>query len=78
MKVVVLNHVSLDGAIQSPARPDEDTRGGFAHGGWAIAGSDRVMMEWIGPISAGTAGAMLLGRRSCEGMLGHWNRAGAW
>ncbi len=34
------------------------------------------MAEWIGPISASDPGAMLLGRRSYEGMLGHWNRAG--
>jgi hypothetical protein len=33
MKVVELNHMSLDGVIQSPGRPDEDTRSGFAHGG---------------------------------------------
>lgn len=32
MKVVVLNHMSLDGVIQGPGRPDEDTREGFAHG----------------------------------------------
>jgi len=76
MKVVVLNHMSLDGVIQSPARQDEDTRKGFSHGGWAVAGGDPVMTEWIGPISSGGAGGMLLGRRSYEGMLSHWNRAG--
>jgi len=32
MKVVVLNHMSLDGVIQSPARLDQDTRGEFSHG----------------------------------------------
>ena len=76
MKVVVLNHMSLDGVIQSPARQDEDTRKEFSHGGWAVAGGDPVMTEWIGPISSGGAGGMLLGRRSYEGMLSHWNRAG--
>src|SRR5438445_496696 len=68
--------MSLDGVIQSPARHDEDTRKGFSHGGWAVAGGDPVMTEWIGPISSGGAGGMLLGRRSYEGMLSHWNRAG--
>src|SRR5438309_3276170 len=53
MKLVVLNHMSLDGVIQSPARQDEDTRNGFSHGGWAVAGGDPVMTEWIGPISSG-------------------------
>ena len=76
MKVVVLNHVSLDGIMQGPGRPDEDTRGGFAHGGWAAANADQVMGEWIGPIGAGTGDAMLLGRRSYEDMLSTWNRNG--
>ncbi|HEY2666165.1 MAG TPA: dihydrofolate reductase, partial [Actinomycetota bacterium] len=35
-KVVVTNHVTLDGVMQAPGRPDEDVRGGFDHGGWAI------------------------------------------
>jgi dihydrofolate reductase len=73
MKVVVLNHMSLDGVIQSPGRPDEDTRGGFAHGGWAAAASDEAMAKWIGPVGMGEPGAMLMGRRSYEGMPGSWN-----
>jgi dihydrofolate reductase len=76
MEVVVLNHMSLDGVIQGPARPDEDTRGGFARGGWAAAGADEVMAEWIGPVGTGSGGAMLMGRRSYEDMLGYWNQAG--
>ena len=76
MKIVVLNHVSLDGVMQSPGTPDEDTRGGFIHGGWAAAGGDPVMAEWIGPIGTGTGGGMLLGRRSYEGMLSAWNEQG--
>jgi len=42
MRVVVLNHVTPDGVIQAPARSDEDTRGGFEHGGWAAAGGDET------------------------------------
>ena len=76
MKIVVLNHMSLDGVIQSPARPDEDTRGGFTHGGWAVAGADEEVGKWVGPPNAGGAGAMLMGRLSYEDMLGHWNRTG--
>ena len=34
-KVVVINGVTLDGVMQSPAHAEEDTRGGFTHGGWA-------------------------------------------
>jgi dihydrofolate reductase len=76
MNIVVLNHVSLDGVMQGPGRPDEDTRGGFIHGGWAVANGDQVMAEWIGPIGTGTGGAMLFGRHSYEGMLSSWNRQG--
>ena len=35
MRLVVINHITLDGVMQSPGRPDEDTRGDFHHGGWA-------------------------------------------
>jgi dihydrofolate reductase len=38
--IVIYLSVTLDGVMQAPARPDEDTRGGFAHGGWAVPFSD--------------------------------------
>src|SRR5436190_884982 len=47
-KVIVVNHVTLDGVMQAPARPDEDARDGFAHGGWAIPGFDEVITTKIG------------------------------
>src|SRR5947209_6003885 len=68
--------MTLDGVIQAPARPEEDTRGDFAHGGWAAASGDQVMADWIGPIGMGGPGGMLMGRRSYEDMLGYWNQAG--
>lgn len=39
-KVVAVEHLTLDGVYQAPARPDEDPRNGFKHGGWAMAGDD--------------------------------------
>jgi hypothetical protein len=39
-KIIVFNSITLDGVMQAPARPDEDRRGGFEHGGWAIPYSD--------------------------------------
>jgi dihydrofolate reductase len=41
-----------------------------------MAGGDEVMAGWIGPIGTGGSGGMLMGRRSYEDMLGHWNLAG--
>jgi hypothetical protein len=35
-KVIVMNSVTLDGVMQGPGRPDEDTRDGFTPGGWAV------------------------------------------
>ncbi len=42
-KVIVLEHISLDGVIQAPGGPDEDTSGGFAYGGWIAPYSDRFL-----------------------------------
>jgi len=39
-KIIVLEHISLDGVIQAPGGPDEDTSDGFAHGGWIAGYSD--------------------------------------
>ncbi len=42
-KVLVLEHISLDGVIQAPGGPDEDTSGGFAYGGWIAPYSDAIL-----------------------------------
>ena len=42
-KVMVLEHISLDGVIQAPGGPDEDTSGGFAYGGWIAPYSDAML-----------------------------------
>jgi dihydrofolate reductase len=76
MQVVVINHLSLDGVMQSPGRPDEDTRGGFSHGGWAIPGNDQAMAQAVGERMAAPDGGLLLGRRSYEDMLAAWNAKG--
>lgn len=42
-KIIVLEHISLDGVIQAPGGPDEDTSGGFEHGGWIAGYSDESL-----------------------------------
>ena len=42
-KVIVLEHISIDGVIQAPGGPDEDTSGGFAYGGWIGPYSDAIL-----------------------------------
>jgi dihydrofolate reductase len=46
-KLIVLEHISLDGVIQAPGGPDEDTSGGFAHGGWVSAYSDEILGTFL-------------------------------
>jgi dihydrofolate reductase len=76
MRIVVINHLTLDGVMQAPGRPDEDTRGDFKHGGWATPGNDEAMIQAIGERMAKPGGGMLLGRRSYEDMLAAWNAKG--
>ncbi len=73
-KVIVINHLTLDGVMQGPARPDEDTRGGFERGGWAIAGNDEVMGAKMAQDMAKQTGALLLGRQTYENFYAYWPR----
>jgi len=65
MKVVVVEHLTLDGVMQAPGRPDEDRRGGFQHGGWAQPDNDPVMGEAMAQGMA-NGGALLFGRRTYQ------------
>jgi dihydrofolate reductase len=69
--VVAFTSLTLDGVMQAPGRPDEDTRDGFEHGGWAVAYSDPVMAEVATKDMADT-GAILLGRRTYEDFYSFW------
>jgi dihydrofolate reductase len=70
-RVSVVNHVTLDGVMQAPGRPDEDTRGGFEHGGWAVPYFDEVLGRAMGERMT-SDGAMLLGRRTYEDFADFW------
>jgi dihydrofolate reductase len=71
-RVVVINHLTLDGVMQGPGRPDEDRRGGFEHGGWAGERSDEVVGTAMGARMA-ESGGLVFGRRTYEDLLSYWN-----
>jgi dihydrofolate reductase len=66
--VTVLTNISLDGVMQAPGRADEDTRGGFQHGGWA---TPYQAMQHAGAAFA-NIGGLLLGRRTYEDFYAAW------
>jgi dihydrofolate reductase len=77
-KIIVLEHISLDGVIQAPGGPEEDTSDGFAYGGWSAPYSDEII---------GTALIkkmnmpfdLLLGRKTFEIWAPYWPQHGdAW
>ena len=70
-RVVAFTSLTLDGVMQAPARPDEDARGGFKHGGWAVAYADSVMGS-VSAQSGSSAGALLFGRRTYEDFYAVW------
>lgn len=67
-KVIVFTNLTLDGVMQAPARPDEDRRGGFEHGGWGVPYN---AMSYVGFNTSGTT-ALLLGRRTYEDFYAVW------
>jgi dihydrofolate reductase len=73
MRIVVINHVTLDGVLQGPGRPDEDTRDGFTRGGWAAerGGDEVITRAWGERLAA--SGGLLLGRRTYQDLLAYWN-----
>jgi dihydrofolate reductase len=77
MRVVVNEFMSLDGVVQAPGGPEEDTDGGFAHGGWSMPYFDPDVMGAAIGDGMNTADALLFGRRTWQGMAAAWpDRAG--
>jgi dihydrofolate reductase len=74
-KLIVSSFVTLDGVIQAPGGPEEDTSGGFEHGGWTVTYWDDVIEGHIGA-SMGVEKEYLFGRGTYEIMAAHWPFAG--
>jgi dihydrofolate reductase len=77
MRVVVNEFMSVDGVVQAPGGAEEDTDGGFAHGGWSMQYFDPDVMGAAIDKGMDTAEALLFGRRTWQGMAAAWpERAG--
>jgi dihydrofolate reductase len=70
-KIIVTNNLTLDGVMQAPGRPDEDTRGGFKHGGWAMPYNDAEKGKAMAD-GMSQEGELLFGRRTYEDFFKVW------
>ena len=73
-RVIVNEWMTLNGVVQAPSYADEDTSGGFEHGGWHTPYFDDASMRWVIDNVTG-AGGFLLGRRTYETFAAHWPNA---
>jgi len=77
MRVVVSEFTSLDGVVQAPGGPQEDTSGGFRHGGWSLPFFDPEVMGAVISELAEHSAALLQGRRTYQVSSAAWpGRAG--
>src|SRR2546430_4974463 len=68
MRIVISEFISLDGVVQAPGGREEDTDGGFKHGGWSMPFFDpEVMGPSINEVAERTD-ALLYGRRTWQGI----------
>lgn len=70
-KITVLEHISLDGVIQAPGGPEEDTSDGFAYGGWTSAYSDPVLGTLLSK-QMNMPFDLLLGRKTFDIWASYW------
>ena len=70
-KMIVLEHISLDGVIQAPGGPEEDTSDGFAYGGWSAPYSDEIIGAALIK-KMNMPFDLLLGRKTFDIWAGYW------
>ncbi|MFE3455484.1 dihydrofolate reductase family protein [Nonomuraea sp. NPDC059194] len=77
MRIVIIQFMSLDGVVQAPGGPKEDTDNGFAHGGWSHRFFDPEVVGGAFDDALAKADALLFGRRTWQVMAAAWpERAG--
>jgi dihydrofolate reductase len=70
-RVIVIEHLTLDGVMQAPGHLEEDPRDGFRHGGWANRSQDPAMQEVMGAHMSSTW-SLLAGRTTYERFADYW------
>ena len=73
-KLVVSAFITLDGVVQAPGGPQEDTDGGFTAGGWTVPFFDQHLGEVMGAFM-GRPFDLVLGRRTYDVFAAHWPTA---
>jgi len=77
MRIILSDFISLDGVVQAPGGREEDTDGGFRHGGWSFRFFDEEAMGPVLDEVMESTEALLFGRRTWEVMASAWpDRAG--
>jgi dihydrofolate reductase len=77
MRIILSDFISLDGVVQAPGGKEEDTDGGFQHGGWSMPFFDPDAMGPVLGEVMGQTEALLFGRRTWDVMASAWpERAG--
>jgi dihydrofolate reductase len=73
-KLIVTTFVTLDGVMQAPGGPEEDTSGGFTNGGWTVPYFDETVGEFM-DATMGVPFDLVLGRRTYDIFAGFWPNA---
>lgn len=70
-EVIAIEHLTLDGVMQAPGRPEEDRRDGFPYGGWAKRHQGPAMQEAMSAHMS-SSWSLLAGRTTYEQFAGYW------
>jgi dihydrofolate reductase len=71
-KLIVIEFITLDGVMQAPGGPDEDTSGGFKYGGWTVPYFDEFAGKVMGKQMSLEHSELLLGRKTYEIFASYW------
>ncbi len=78
-KIIVIEFITLDGVMQAPGGPEEDTSGGFNYGGWTVPYTDELIDKALVEQMSLERSELLLGRKTYEIFASYWpHHAAGW